>query len=64
MKSVILNTVDTLLGGLYSPPLIPPGIPLESWNSAGLDPEFGILLDFAQNITRMVFLLLCLVSPH
>ena len=50
--------------GLYSPLLIPPGIPLESWNSTGLDPEFDILWDCAWNIMGMVFLLLCLVSPY
>ena len=51
-------------GGLYSPPGIPPGIPLESPNSAGLIPEFDIPPDCRWNITGMVFYLLCLVSPY
>ena len=55
---------STLVWGLYSPPLIPPRIPLESWNSAGLDPEFDILPDCRWNITGMVFLLFCLVSLY
>ena len=50
--------------GLYSPPGIPPRIPLESRNSAGLIPEFDIPPDCAQNITRMVFYSVCLVSPY
>ena len=50
--------------GLYSPPGIPPGIPLESRNSAGLILEFDILPDCGQNITGMVFHLLCLMSPY
>ena len=40
-------------------PLIPPGIPLESWNSTGLDVEFDIQLDCTQNITGILF-----VSPY
>ena len=50
------------LGGLYSPPGILPGIPLESRNSAGLIPEFDIPPDCGWNITRMIFYLLCLES--
>ena len=45
-------------------PGIPPGIPLESRNSAGLIPEFDIPPDCGRNITGMVFYLLCLVSPY
>ena len=54
----------TISGGLYSPPGIPPGIPLESRNSAGLIPEFDIPPDCARNITGMVFYSVCLVSPY
>jgi hypothetical protein len=50
--------------GLYSPPGIPPGIRLESRNSAGLITEFDILADFAWNITGIAFWLICLVSPY
>ena len=49
-------------GCLYSLPGIPPGIPLESWNSTGLILEFDIPLDCGQNILGMLFYLLCLVS--
>ena len=50
--------------GLYSPLSIPPRIPLESRNSAGLILEFDILPDCGWNITRMVFYLLCLMSLY
>ena len=50
--------------GLYSPPGIPPGIRLESWNSAGLITEFDILAESAQNIMGIGFVLLCLVIPY
>ena len=50
------------LQGLYSPPGIPLRIPLESWSSAGLIPEFDILPDCGWNQTRMVIYLLYLVS--
>ena len=50
--------------GLYSPPGIPPGIRLESRNSAGLILEFDIPAESAQNIMGIVFLLLCLVIPY
>jgi len=48
-------------GCLYSPPGILPGIQLESRNSARLISEFDILVESAQNIMGIVFLLLCLV---
>jgi len=51
-------------GGLYSPPGIPPGIQLESRNSAGLISEFDIPAESARNIMGFVFLLLCLVIPY
>ena len=50
--------------GLYSPPCIPPGIPLESQNSTGLILEFDILTDCGWKITGMVFYLLCLVGLY
>ena len=62
--SMVPTAVSNLSGGLYSPPGIPPGIPLESRNSAGLIPEFDIPPDCGWNITRMVFYLLCLVSLY
>jgi hypothetical protein len=37
-------------GGLYSPPGIPPGIRLESRNSAGLTTEFDIPAEFTRNL--------------
>jgi len=50
--------------GLYSPPGIPPGIRLESRNSARLITEFDILAESARNIMGIMFLLLCLVIPY
>jgi hypothetical protein len=37
---------------------------LESQNSTGLFMEFGIPVEWAQNIMGIAFLLLCLVSPY
>jgi hypothetical protein len=39
-----------LIRGLYSPPGIPPGIRLESRNSAGLTTEFDIPAEFTRNL--------------
>jgi len=50
--------------GLYSPPGIPPGIRLQSRNSARLITEFDIPAESAWNIMGIVFVLLCLVIPY
>ena len=47
--------------GLYSPPGIPPRIPLESRNSAGLFTEFGIPADCTRNIHGIHFSWICLI---
>jgi len=52
------------MGGLYSPPGIPPGIRLQSQNSAGLIMEFDIPAESAWNIMGIVFVLFCLVIPY
>jgi len=59
-KSVLYTPWDVpygMGGGLYSPPGIPPGIWLESWNSTGLISEFDIPVESAWNIMGIVFLL-------
>ena len=56
--------MPTAWRGLYSPPGIPPGIRLESRNSAGLITEFDIPAESARNIMGIMFLLLCLVIPY
>jgi hypothetical protein len=49
--------------GLYSPPGIPPGIWLESWNSARLIMEFDILVESTWNITGIHLFYFTLIIP-
>jgi hypothetical protein len=59
---VVQNNLQTTVEVFTLPLVFCPE--LESWNSAGLNTEFDIPAECAQNLTGIVFFLLCLIIPY